>query len=374
MFLMLCSYTLTTNASSISLESTQSFYPSQWIVESRPISISVSNFDEKNNSKYFSLTLPEDANIRFSEDFSSIKYSWTALNKVWTGITIMPNLRELKFSLKESFVNWDNLNITWIKLKIYSKTQWDRYIWIDLNSDGISEAISANWYRVLDINSYSDTMWPSEVFNLTGTLVDNKLTLSAIMPWDLDFQAIVLENLDKDWKVLSSFFRYNLDNFTYDIQASYHSIRIKTVDVRANYSTWFVLTLDTFKKSDGINNNDSIQNTSTGTTNIGTSSWVLEDKNDVSEPEVVVDTVDKYSPVFIYQERLLNKVAAFIENYINTHPLKSDTKTNESSVIIIRNKLMIELELLDSASKTEKVWIVNNIRSYFKELSLELKK
>jgi len=369
MFLSMLSYTISANASSISLESTQSFYPSQWIVESRPINVNISNFDETNANLYFSLILPEDSNIRFSEDFSAIKFLWAAANKVWSGFVLMPNLRELKFQLKETFKNWDAFDITWLKLKTYSKPQWDRYIWIDLNGDSASDAVSPNWYRVLSTYAYSDTLAPSEVFDLTWSIVDNRLTLSAIMPWDVDFQWVTIENLDKDWNVLSSIFRNDLNNYTYELQSNYDSIRIKTIDTRANYSAWLTYKLDLFRAQEVDSSTTEV--TSTWTT---TQTWTIEPETNVVEPEIVVDTVEKYYPVFIVNERLLNKVVAYVEEYIVKHPLKADSETNESSITIIRNKLYMELENLDTASSIEKPQIVINIRTYFKELALELKK
>lgn len=101
-FLFIFGYTFSVNASDITLESTQTFYPSQWIVESKSIKVNISNYNDTTNIKYFTLVLPEDSNIRFSEDFSALKVSWSWALKVWSWVIIMPNLRELRFNLLES--------------------------------------------------------------------------------------------------------------------------------------------------------------------------------------------------------------------------------------------------------------------------------
>lgn len=356
-FLFTCGYTFSVNASDITLESTQTFYPSQWIVESLPIKINISNYNDTTNNKYFTLMLPEDSNIRFSEDFSSLKISWSWSLKVWTWVTIMSNLRELRFNLSESLINGDSFDISWLKIKVYSKPQWDKYIWIDLNWDKVTDAVSLNWYRVNDINAYSDTMAPSEVFNFTWSIVDNKVIVSAEMPGDVDFQAVVLENLNSSWTGLSSFFRYDLNNFTYDLQTWYDSIRIKTVDIRANYSTWVVYTLNSLKNTPQVVEN--------------TWSVVIEEPILVT-PVVVIDTVEKYNPVFKNQVRLLNKVVKFVDDYISKK-LIWKPKISENSLMITRNKIIIELVNLDLATNEQKPEIVKNIRAYFKELALQLK-
>lgn len=178
------------------------------------------------------------------------------------------------------------------------------------------------------------------------------------MPGDVDFQAIVLENLNNSWTVLSSFFRYDLNNFTYDLQAWYDSIRIKTVDIRANYSTWVVYTLDSLKN---------IPQTVESTWSI-----VIIEEPMLTTPVVVIDTVEKYNPVFKNQVRLLNKVVKFIDDYISKK-FTWKLKINESSVMIARNKIVIELENLDLATNEQKPEIVKNIRAYFKELVSQLK-
>lgn len=359
-FLFISTYTFSAKASDITLESTQSFYLSQWIVESRPIRINISNYNDSINSNTFKLILPEDSNIRFSEDTSGIKISWSGSEKILSWVTVLPNLREIKFNLSEKLLNGNSFDISWLKLKIYNKAQWDRYIWIDLNWDNTTEAISSNWYRVLDTLTYSDLLAPSEVFNFTWTVVDNKIAISAEMPWDVDFQWIVIENLDTTWKVLSSFFKPNLDNFTYDMQSTYSSIRIKTVDIRANYSNWVVYTIDSLKPI--------IIETNTGTT-----IPVVTEDPIFQEPEVVVDVVEKYEPVFKNQSRLLNKVVKFVDDYVAKKLLLNHNNNNESSALIARNKIVIELELLDTASKEQKTNILTNIKLYFKELVWELK-
>ncbi len=358
-FLFISTYTFSVNASDIILDSTQSFYLSQWIVESRPIKVTISNYSDTTDNKSFKLILPEDANIRFSEDLSSLKITWSGSEKILSWATILSNLREIRFDLSEKLSNGNSFDITWLKLKVYSKAQWDRYLWIDLTWDSITEAISSNGYRVLDAISYSDLLAPSEIFNFSWSIADNKITISADMPGDVDFQWIVIENLDTTWKVLSSFFKPNIDKFTYDLQSTYSSIRIKTVDIRANYSTWVVYTIESLKPT--------IIETNTGTT----IPVVIEDPI-LQEPEVVVDIVEKYEPVFKNQARLLNKVVKFIDDYV-AKKLASNHNNNESSALIARNKIVIELELLDTATKEEKSNILLNIKSYFKELSTYLR-
>ncbi|MDD2871495.1 MAG: hypothetical protein PHS49_05900 [Candidatus Gracilibacteria bacterium] len=356
-FLFMCSYTYSTNASSILLESTQNFYPSQGIVESRVLNIQIDSF--VNSGNYFTLLLPNDSNIRFSEDFSNVIFTGNSSSKIGSGITIMPDLKHIKFELKENFEDGDSFSISGLKLKIYSKPQGDRYIGLDLNGDMQSDASSSNGYRVLDVYAYSDTLAPSEVFNFTGSVVDNKITVSADMPGDLDFQALVLENLDKDGNVLSSFFRYDLDNFSYDLQANYDSIRIKTVDTRANYSKGLVFGFDIFKAK--IDENV-------------VEEPILVDEPVIEETEVVIDIIEKYVPKFTVQERLLNKVVKFIDDYIDKTITNEKFEANRSNIYLARNKLVLELEILDTATKAEKPAIVQNVRAYFKELALELKK
>ncbi|MDP2090894.1 MAG: hypothetical protein Q8K30_04830 [Candidatus Gracilibacteria bacterium] len=358
LFLFVSNYTYSVYASEISLESTQSFYLNQGIVESRTIKVVISNYISDNKS--FRLVLPEDANIRFSEDLSFLKITGSGSQKILSGATILPNLREINFHLSEKLINGDSFDINGLKLKVYNKPQGDRYIGIDLTGDSVTEAISVNGYRILDTITYSDILGPSEVFNFTGSIVDSKITLSADMPGDLDFQGIVLENLDSSGKVLSSFFKPNLDRFTYDLQSNYSSIRIKTVDIRANYSTGINYNLDMFKSN--------IIETNTGT--IIPDPVVIEDTI-LQDPEVDVDVIEKYEPVFKNQARLLNKVVKFIDDYVAKKIVISNS--NEINIMIARNKIVVELEKLDTATKEQKVNILINIKTYFKELANLLK-
>ena len=373
-FLFTLSYTFTTNASLINLESTQSFYPNQGVVESKSILIDVSNYNTGSISKnYFTLTLPEDSNIRFSQDYSAINFSWLSASKIWTGITIMPNLRELRFNLLKNFENWDSINISWLKLVVYSKPQWDRNVGIDLDSDGVIDATSSNWYRVYDVNAYSDSLAPSEVFNFTWSIVDNKITVSADMPGDLDFQAILLENLDIFWKVLSSFFKYDLNNFTYDLQPTYNSIRIKAVDIRANYSIWNTYNLDNIYNKNKII--EQVSNTwivlvSTwtiiwNTWTVLANTWVILNKDII---------IEKYVPSFTKQVDLLNRVVVFIDKYIIKYSSWTISVEKNNNVMSIRNQLVKELEKLDVAIIQDKPSITYNIRAFFKQLVIEINK
>ena len=376
-YLFLCVFILSfvfisfANATSINLESTQTFYPSQWIVESRPVSINITDIVKDS----FSLILPKDTNIRFSSDFSSIKFSWVWSSKIWTWITIMPNLRVLKFSLLDNLVSGDNLTLDGLKLVIYSKPQWDRYIWIDLNWDNITEAISFNWYRVNSINAYSDTLASSEVFNLTWSIVDNKLTVSADMPWDVDFQAVVLENRDSAWKVLSSFFRYDLNKFSYDLQEWFDSIRVKTVDIRANYSKGLVYKIDDFRPVE--DNNICIQVISYAKNNQTWDCETFSTPCDIPNWYTQVDkceikAVEKYSPTY-KRFNVLYKITWTIDNFINTSLWNDSSIEKTNKIMTMRNNLIKILERLDTASASEIYGIADEFKALFSEIKVQVK-
>lgn len=235
------------SAFSVSFQDTQIFSVWEGLKEILPINITIDSDNEISKEKSFSLVLPLDSNIRFNSDFSSVRITWTWASKVLNWITIMPNLRVLKFKVAEDLKKWDNLVISWLKVVIYSKVQGDKSIWVDINGDLEADYQSINSLRVTNSNSYSDLLSPSEVFNFTWSLVGNKITLNSEMPWDVDFQWVQIDNLDKSWKVLSGFFRYDMNNFSYDLPLYIESIKIRTIDDRTNYSSWLLFSVESLK-------------------------------------------------------------------------------------------------------------------------------
>jgi len=317
----------------------------------KSITINIVNDNEITKSNWFALTLPDDANLRFSQDFSGVVITWTWAAKVFQTITVVPNLRVLKFKVADDLKKWESFTITWLKLVIYSKPQWDKYIWIDVNADWMADVVSSNWFRIDTTVSYSDVLPPSEVFDFSWSLVDNKFTVSASMPWDLDFQWVQLDNLDKDGKILSGFFRFDLNNFTYDFKNWITSVRVKTVDIRANYSTWLVFPISFFQKpviSSTWTTNTTLQNTWT-VVNIVTNTWVVSNTWSITSTWI---TVSSWSIIKVIPPKVI--VANEIEKYFPDFKNKwyadfmvkfdkvIDKKGYKKETRIIRNSLILD--------------------------------
>ncbi len=292
------------NALNLNLQDNQTFFPGAWIKDLSPITVNIDNDNEITKEKSFSIVLQEDSNIRFSSDVSWITVSWTGASKILTGATILPNMRVIQFKVSDNFLKWDNFIITWVKIIIYTKAQWWKPVWIDINWDGVSDFQTLNTVRVDSTYSYSDQLAPSEVFNFTWSIVDNNVVMSSDMPGDLDFQWVQIDNIWVDWHIVSSFFRQDMNNFSYALQQGVDSIRVRTVDVRANYSTGLLLLVSVLKNKDIIVSTWSTDtgslDTSTWTTvstwELDTSTWTTTEVN-ISEIEKIF-MIDKYLPTF----------------------------------------------------------------------------
>ena len=325
------------NALNLNLQDNQTFFPGAWIKDLLPITVNIDNDNEITKEKSFSIVLQDDAKIRFSPDLSWITVSWTGVSKILTGVTVFSNMRVIKFKVSDNFLKWDNFTISWVKIIIYNNAQWWIPIWIDTNWDWVSDFLSLNTVRVDSTYSYSDQLAPSEVFNFTWSIVDNKVIMSSDMPGDLDFQWVQIDNLWTAWNIVSSFFRQDMNNFTYDLQQGVDSIRIRTVDVRANYSTGLLFLVSVLKNKNVViltgSTNTGTLNTSTWTTVstwvIDTSSWTIWEV-DISEIEKIF-MIDKYLPTF--------KTVSF-----NTFMVKFDKiidkKEYKESVRIARNDII----------------------------------
>ncbi|MFA5917353.1 MAG: hypothetical protein WC850_03925 [Candidatus Gracilibacteria bacterium] len=325
------------NALNLNLQDNQTFFPGAGIKDLSPITVNIDNDNEITKEKSFSIVLQEDSNIRFSSDLSGITVSGTGASKILTGATILPNMRVIQFKVSDNFLKGDNFIIAGVKIIIYTKAQGGKPVGIDINGDGISDFQTLNTVRVDSTYSYSDQLAPSEVFNFTGSIVDNKVIMSSDMPGDLDFQGVQIDNLGNAGNIVSSFFRQDMNNFSYALQQGVDSIRVRTVDVRANYSTGLLLLVSVLKNKDivvltGSTDTGSLD-TSTGTT---VSTGVIDTSTgttgevDISAIEKIF-MIDKYLPTF--KTLSYNTFMVKFDNII-------DKKIYKESVRIARNDII----------------------------------
>lgn len=379
-----------TSALTIISQDNQNFYQWQGVQTISPIQITIENDNEITKQNSFSLVLPLDANIRFSDDFSWLSIAWPWASKLLPWAIIKPNLRVVNFKVNDDFKIWDNLTISWLKVVIYSKPQWTKWVWIDLNNDGVIDYQSQNWVRVLDTFTYSDTLAPSEVFNLTWSIVDNTITLNADIPWDIDFQGVQIDNLDKNSSVIYSFFRPDINNYSYNLQSGIELIRIRTVDVRANYSVWFTHPISYFQNQETIETIEDVEDpiscaqVITYWTNPVT--WeckMYPTPCDVPEGYITSYTwcptteteIESYIPSFSIKNRtLLNKFISVIDWFIARNTEINQDVESKNDIMEIRNGIAWELENYDVAkTRLERYRIVKKLAQLIWNLKIAVK-
>jgi len=378
------------NALSITSEQTQNFYPSAWIVTASPIYVTVQN-DNEITSSWFTLFLEENYNYRFYNDLTDIIVSWAWSWKILTS-QIMPNLREIKFSVNDNFKTWDNLIISWIKVVIYSKPQGIKWISIDTNWDWIIDAYNPNWIRIYETYLYQDTLSPAEIFNLTGSLDnENNITLNADMPGDIDFQAVMIENLDFTNNIVSSYFKPSIDNFSYKLLDNIKNIRFRTVDFRANYSTWLVYSVDYFKKPQISDSNEEEQdgevciqvityakNPNTWecraySTPCDVPQWYQIVESCVSDQWDSIVEVKPYIPTFTKYKKTLNDFVALMDKYIRIKSWLNISLEKQNRIMLVRNEITKTLEDLDSSTKMQRPQIMAKLILLVSNLKQEIR-
>ncbi len=357
------------SAFSIFSQDTQIFYIWAWVKDLLPIKINIENDNEITKNNSFSLVIQDDATVRFSQDFSSLSISWSWSSKVISWLTLMPNLRVIKFKVTDDFKKGDNLVISWLKIIVYSNVQGDRWVWADLNNDWIIDYQNGNGIRVTNDNSYSDILWPSEVFNFTWSLINNKVTMSADMPWDVDFQWVQIDNLDITWKVVGSFFRYDINNFSYDLSMWVEAIRIRTVDTRANYSVWLLFPISVLKPKVEVISSSTWTLTPVVTNTGITSTWTTVSTGTV-DVEEIVDTpaieeifmVDKYLPIF--KSTSFNTFMIKFDKIIDKKAYKEEVRKARNEVITLLKKYE-DKKITKTKFKIElKKTIINFVNAY----------
>lgn len=398
-FIISLFFVLNANALSVNLQDIQTFFPGAGVKDLLAISVNIESDNEITKDKWFSLIIPNDANIRFANNLTWLSITWIWVSKLVPGATIMPNLKVIKFTLNSDLKKWENLSISWLKIIVYNKSQWWRSIWIDTNADGLADFQTLNTIRVDSTYSYSDQLAPSEVFNLTWSLINNILTLSADMPWDLDFQWVQIDNLMSNWIIKTSFFRQDLNNFSYTMPDLIDKIRIRTVDEKANYSSGYIFNQDYFKLSLVNTWTTLTWATLTGTI---TSTWVdnsvmciqvlsyainpvtnicetfstpCEIPSNFKKVEKCVQEVSKYVWNFSQKNKvLLNRFTQVIDSFIVKKLNVNATMSRKNDATIIRNYIVKLLEDYDEAkTKAEKKIVVNNIAVSIKDLMYILK-
>nr|MDD3720208.1 hypothetical protein [Candidatus Gracilibacteria bacterium] len=385
------------NALNISLQDNQTFFPGAGVKDLLPININIDNDNEITKEKGFSIVLQDDANIRFSSDLSGISITGSGSSKILTGASILPNMRVIKFNVSSNLMKGDNFAISGIKLIIYSKAQGGKPIGIDINGDNQADSQTINTVRVDSTYTYSDQLAPNEVFNFTGSITDNKITMSADMPGDVDFQGVQIDNYNASGAIKSSFFRPDLINFSYDILPGTDYFKVRTVDIRANYSTGLTFQFDYFRKpiietSTGTTTSTGETNTETGTTEVICAQVITYGVDPVTNKcetfatpcdvpgsyklvNSCVQAVEKYVGVFSTKNGvLLNKFVAIIDSFINRNIKANLTQTKKNDIIIIRNYIVKLLESYDkTTTRTQKINVINELAQSIKDLKDSLK-
>jgi len=321
-------YFLQTNALELYLEQWDQWFYINQIKEISPIIIKVNSWSIITKNNWFSLQIDTDSNFRFLNDLSKINISWSWWSKIWTWFSLTPDLRSIKFNVLEDLNLWDNIIISWLQI-ITFKPQWFKYIWIDINWDLQTDYQTYNGIRIYEDYIYSDIYSPSEIFNLTWSIDnENSIILNADMPWDIDLQAILIENLDLNNNIISSYFKTEIKNFSYKLSNDIKKIKFKTVDFRANYSSWLIYDINYF-----INN----QSWSTINNSTNTSTWeiIFQTWTLTNTWEVIIDKqeiiIDKIIPNF-KTKTLANFMIAFDK--------KIDKRDYKKEVRIVRNEII----------------------------------
>lgn len=328
------------SAIKIDFSDNQVFRPSQWIVALWDLSVKIENNLDITKDKWFSLIIPDEARFRLSSE-QNLSFSWTWSSKIISWYTINPEMTKLSFKVSDDFKFWDDFSISWLKVVIYDR-QSTQNIWIDINSDGIADIFSSYYIRVNDVLSYHDDLAPSEVFDFTWNLNLNTLTLNGKAPGDIDFQAFQIYTYDASWNKLRDYFTPLLNNYTIDT-TNLSGFVVKTVDYRANYSTWLTFKLSDFKWL--VDNSISSENTqtwilvSTGQTSLTTDTWVVK-------------MIDKLLPTF--KTKSFNDFMIVFDSIIDKKTYKEETR-------IIRNKIIQLLKDYED-KKVTKIFTVTELK------------
>lgn len=322
------------NALTFTTQDQLTFRPDEWVKEILPITINTTSDTEISSKNGLSLIIPIDANLRFYPN-QELFLTWTAANKI-KSYKVPANMTNLIFNVSNDFKSNDTLIISWIKIIVYNKESWYKYIGINTNGDLTSINTQLDYgIRINNLYWLHSNIGPMEVFNLTGSLEWNSLKLKWEVPWDINFQAFEIYYQDNSWVILDKTFVNTLDNYSYIVGENIKKLTIKSVDTSAKYSSWLTFDLDYFK-SISINNNSWTWTV-----------WVIQTQTGVIIIPVALQV--KYIPTFSRYKDMLDRFINAMDRYIlsNQKPLLSVNAQN--NIIIIRNEIAKVAEDIDKA-------------------------
>lgn len=333
----------------------QSFRINQWSVSIYPITISVDSNAEINKKNWINLVIQPTVDFRFdANSILNLVVTGTAKNKIdFKNINVNPNLLTIHIPVISDFQAWDVIEISGLNIIAYSRPTWYQYIWIDVNWDSVSDYTPMNGIRVLDLAWYQDITSPNEVFNLTGYISGNMITLNWINPGDIDFQLTKISLLDSSKSTIKETYKYNETGDSQILGSDVKYIKFQTVDYRSNSSTWVIYSVN------DLNNLTFATPVITGTWSTQISTWSNTTSDTITQTQtnnegklntgniVTTNLVSKYIPDFTtpYLIVFVNKFDSKIEKLIESFSI--DKKNN---VTIIRNDIV---KLLDSYDNGE---------------------
>ncbi len=333
----------------------QEFDENAWIQNLSNLSIDIKGIEIKD--------------IRFiidSKDYFIFDNDLTNINTEFTKKTLSNWNKELVLWLENSF-SWQ-LNISWIKIRLYDQEiRWAK-IGLDYNNDWIIDMYSTNYIDLEENDRYGDNMKPLPITNLIETIISDN-SISFVWSWSID--------LDSFWTLIRVYKNNDywpfIENFIWKTEQQ--KFTLDNLDLTNNYKLEFY-SKDNYYLTDKpvlINLNDLFKNndvstwsTNTGTLNTSTwttvstwvvdslvepntSTWTTTDAN-ILEIEKIFQS-DKYLPTFktisfntfmvkfdkIIDKKLYKEEVRIARNDIIK--LLKDYEDNRVSRLTIRSKL-----------------------------------
>lgn len=134
-----------------------------------------------------SIILPKDTDILWDKSVGQITF-----NNSLVGVSYSKNLKSINIPVSKAFLAGETAVLKGQKVRVYGGGSGYQNLALDVNGDGVSDAVGVNGIQIDGANKRTDTLPPFSIISLTTKQDTTSATLSWENPVDPDLYNLIL--------------------------------------------------------------------------------------------------------------------------------------------------------------------------------------